>query len=226
MTGKVVRGRIGVSGARRCRAKASRTSASSRARARSSRRSSPGGAAAKAGIEPGDVIVEYNGRPVPSSDDLVKMVVATKPGTSVPVKVMREQAGEDAARHRRRARSRRRAAGAAPGPRQQQQPEQHRAEQGSERLRPDAAEPDAADRAAAAAAVGPVRRGDHRRRSEQPVGARRCAPGDVILSVNRKAVSSARRRGTRAAEGRVGPPRADPALARRRASVFVTVKKE
>jgi serine protease Do len=50
-----------------------------------------GGASAKAGIMPGDVIVEYNGRPVPSSTELVKMVVATKPGTSVPVKVMREK---------------------------------------------------------------------------------------------------------------------------------------
>src|SRR6202163_261608 len=50
-----------------------------------------GGASAKAGIMPGDVIVEYNGRPVPSSNELVKMVVATKPGTSVPVKVMRDK---------------------------------------------------------------------------------------------------------------------------------------
>jgi serine protease Do len=50
-----------------------------------------GGASAKAGILPGDVIIEYNGRPVPSSNELVKMVVATKPGTSVPVKVMREK---------------------------------------------------------------------------------------------------------------------------------------
>jgi serine protease Do len=48
----------------------------------------PGG---KAGIEPGDVIVEYNGRPVGTSDELVKMVIATKPGTSVPVKVMRNK---------------------------------------------------------------------------------------------------------------------------------------
>jgi serine protease Do len=49
----------------------------------------PNGAAAKAGLEPGDVIVQYNGRPVQNNDDLVKMVVGTKPGTSVPVKVMR-----------------------------------------------------------------------------------------------------------------------------------------
>ncbi len=52
---------------------------------------SPGGASAKAGIEPGDVIVEYNGRPVPNSGELVKLVVATKPGTSVPVKVLRDK---------------------------------------------------------------------------------------------------------------------------------------
>jgi serine protease Do len=50
-----------------------------------------GGAAAKAGIEPGDVIVEFNGRPVVNSDDLVKNVVATKPGTTVPIKVLRNK---------------------------------------------------------------------------------------------------------------------------------------
>jgi serine protease Do len=50
-----------------------------------------GGAAAKAGIEPGDVIVEFNGRPVVTSDDLVKNVVATKPGTTVPIKVLRNK---------------------------------------------------------------------------------------------------------------------------------------
>jgi serine protease Do len=49
-----------------------------------------GGAAAKAGMEPGDVIVQYNGRPVSNRDELVSMVIATKPGTSVPIKVMRE----------------------------------------------------------------------------------------------------------------------------------------
>jgi serine protease Do len=49
------------------------------------------GASAKAGILPGDVIIEYNGRPVPNSGELVKMVIATKPGTTVPVKVLREK---------------------------------------------------------------------------------------------------------------------------------------
>jgi serine protease Do len=50
-----------------------------------------GSPAAKAGMEPGDVITEYNGRPVTSRDELVKMVIATKPGMSVPVKVLRNK---------------------------------------------------------------------------------------------------------------------------------------
>ena len=61
---------------------------------------SPGGAAAKAGLEPGDVIIAYNGKPVASRDELVQMVVATKPGTSVPVRIVRDRAGEDGQRHR------------------------------------------------------------------------------------------------------------------------------
>ncbi len=51
----------------------------------------PGGPAAKAGLEPGDVIVEYNGKPVKKRDELVQAVVSTKPGTTVPIKVMREK---------------------------------------------------------------------------------------------------------------------------------------
>ena len=52
---------------------------------------SPGGAAAKAGLEPGDVVIAYNGKPVASRDELVQMVVATKPGTSVPVRIVRDR---------------------------------------------------------------------------------------------------------------------------------------
>src|SRR6185436_2201226 len=48
-----------------------------------------GGPAATAGIKPGDVIVEFNGKPVVKSDDLVQQVVRTTPGTTVPVKVIR-----------------------------------------------------------------------------------------------------------------------------------------
>ncbi|HZI79655.1 MAG TPA: trypsin-like peptidase domain-containing protein [Vicinamibacterales bacterium] len=51
---------------------------------------SPGGAAARAGLEPGDVIVAYGGKAVKNSNDLVSMVTATRPGTSVPVRVVRD----------------------------------------------------------------------------------------------------------------------------------------
>ena len=51
---------------------------------------SAGTPAAKAGLQAGDVIVEYNGRPVTDSDSLVSMVVATKPGTTVPITIYRE----------------------------------------------------------------------------------------------------------------------------------------
>ena len=49
------------------------------------------GAAAKAGMQPGDVIVEFNGKPVERRDLLVSMVTATKPGTTVPIKVLRDK---------------------------------------------------------------------------------------------------------------------------------------
>jgi serine protease Do len=53
---------------------------------------SPGGAASKAGLEPGDVIIAYNSKPVSNRDELVQMVVATKPGTTVPVRIVRDRA--------------------------------------------------------------------------------------------------------------------------------------
>ncbi|MEX2663608.1 MAG: trypsin-like peptidase domain-containing protein [Vicinamibacterales bacterium] len=51
----------------------------------------PGGPAARAGIQRGDVIVEYNGRPVDDNVALVSMVMATKPGTTVPVTIVRDK---------------------------------------------------------------------------------------------------------------------------------------
>jgi serine protease Do len=47
------------------------------------------GPAGRGGMQPGDVVVEYNGKPVKDSDSLVAMVVNTKPGTSVPVVIYR-----------------------------------------------------------------------------------------------------------------------------------------
>lgn len=50
-----------------------------------------GGPAAKAGLEPGDVVVEFSGKPVRDRDELVGFVVATRPGSTVPVKVLRNK---------------------------------------------------------------------------------------------------------------------------------------
>ena len=50
-----------------------------------------GGPAARAGIQRGDVIVEYNSRTVEDNVALVSMVMATKPGTTVPVTIVRDK---------------------------------------------------------------------------------------------------------------------------------------
>ena len=88
--GKVIRGRIGVSVAAVPREGFEEFGLKTRTGAVVSS-VLPNSAALKAGMEPGDVVVEYNGRPVPNRDELVKMVVATKPGTSVPVKILRDK---------------------------------------------------------------------------------------------------------------------------------------
>ncbi|MDC3032477.1 DegQ family serine endoprotease [Litorivicinus sp.] len=49
--------------------------------------SGPGG---KAGIQPGDIIVRFNGKDVERSSDLPPMVGLVRPGTSVPVDVVRQ----------------------------------------------------------------------------------------------------------------------------------------
>ena len=91
-TGKVTRGMIGVSvdpfPMEKDVAKSLGLSSTEGAMVRTVE---PGDPAARAGIQRGDVIVEYNGRPVKDSDSLVAMVVATKPGTSVPVTIVRDK---------------------------------------------------------------------------------------------------------------------------------------
>ena len=50
-----------------------------------------GGAAAKAGLEPGDVILSFNGKAVKNSNELVQLVTSTKPGSTVQLRVMRDK---------------------------------------------------------------------------------------------------------------------------------------
>ena len=62
----------------------------------------------KAGLQRGDVITEFNGKPVVDSDALVAMVVGTKPGTTVPLTVYRyrDRQRKSLEHHDRRARPR------------------------------------------------------------------------------------------------------------------------
>jgi serine protease Do len=92
-TGKVIRGRIGIYITAVPREAFEDFGLKSRAGALVSSVAADG-AAARAGIRPGDVIVEYNGRPVASSGDLQKMVIGTTPGTSIPVKLLRDKKEE------------------------------------------------------------------------------------------------------------------------------------
>ena len=50
----------------------------------------PDGPAARAGLKAFDVIVEFNGKAVKNRDQLVEIVTRTKPGATVPMKVLRE----------------------------------------------------------------------------------------------------------------------------------------
>lgn len=50
---------------------------------------SPDSGAAKAGIQPGDIILSYNGQTLQQASDLPPLVGMTKPGTKVPVEILR-----------------------------------------------------------------------------------------------------------------------------------------
>ena len=52
---------------------------------------SGGSPAQAAGMKPGDVILDVNGKPVSSRDELVQTIMALTPGTTVPMKVIRDK---------------------------------------------------------------------------------------------------------------------------------------
>ena len=54
-----------------------------------------GGPAEKAGIEAGDVILRFDGKPITASEDLPRIVGSTKPGAKVTAQVWRNKASRD-----------------------------------------------------------------------------------------------------------------------------------
>jgi serine protease Do len=88
-TGKVTRGRIGVELTDVPRNAAATLGLKSRGGAIIAR-VIPESAAAKAGIRAGDVVTTFNSRPVQRVEDLMQVVTATKPGTTVPARIIRD----------------------------------------------------------------------------------------------------------------------------------------
>jgi serine protease Do len=89
--GKVVRGRVGVELSPDMSAPQAAEFGVKSGRGALVTTVQPNAPGAKAGIEPGDVIVEYNGQPVKGRDQLIRLVTGTKPGTTVPVKIVRDK---------------------------------------------------------------------------------------------------------------------------------------
>ena len=92
-TGKVVRGRIGVNVDRATltRNDIADLGLPSTGGALVSDLGEGPGPAKDAGVRVGDVVVEFNGKVVRNSSELVSLVTRTKPGTTVPMKVIRNK---------------------------------------------------------------------------------------------------------------------------------------
>jgi serine protease Do len=87
--GKMTRGRIGVALGEMTK-EVAESLGLGKPRGAYVRNVEPGGPAALGGIEPGDVILSFNGRDISKSTDLPRVVGETKPGTTVPVQVWRK----------------------------------------------------------------------------------------------------------------------------------------
>lgn len=90
-TGKVTRGRIGVSLDRLVTTETLEALGAPGGQGALVSQVEPNGPADKAGVRPGDVIVEFNGKSVADLDQLVNDVVRTSPGTSAAMKVIRRK---------------------------------------------------------------------------------------------------------------------------------------
>lgn len=93
-TGKVSRGRIGVV-IQELTKELADSFGLSRAQGAVVNAVEKGGPAERAGIEPGDVILKFDGKAVGGSSDLPRVVGATRPGSKVIVQVWRKGAAKD-----------------------------------------------------------------------------------------------------------------------------------
>ena len=88
--GKVTRGRIGIQ-ITRVQEEAVEAFGLSDRRGAVVSSVEPGGPASRGGLQPGDVIVEFNGETVEDTSDLQNKVVKTPPDTTVPVTIVRDR---------------------------------------------------------------------------------------------------------------------------------------
>jgi len=88
--GKVTRGRIGV-GIQAVDPSLAETFGLDKARGALVSRVEPGSPAAQAGLKEGDVILEFDGKPIAKSNDLPAAVAQVAPGTRAPLKVWRDR---------------------------------------------------------------------------------------------------------------------------------------
>jgi serine protease Do len=93
-TGHVTRGRIGVQ-IDRVTKDVAEAAGQAKPQGALVRAVEPGSPAEKAGIEPGDIILRFDGKPIDSASDLPRIVGGTKPGTRSTVTVFRRGANKD-----------------------------------------------------------------------------------------------------------------------------------